>query len=132
MPKVGVKFIEGGKVFSLETNLELKVGEKVVVDTIRGLELATICAPSKKEETQEEVKDIVRVANSKDLESMKEHEKQYPKIIKITNELISKYKLEMKLVDVAMTLDGSKVIINYVCEDRVDFRELVKDLASQL
>jgi cell fate regulator YaaT (PSP1 superfamily) len=91
-----------------------------------------VCPPSKKDESQDEIKEIVRVATEKDLNLAKEHEKEYPRIIKTTNDLISKYNLDMKLVDVALTIDGSKVIINYVCEDRVDFRELVKDLASQL
>ena len=132
MSKIGIKFVEGGKVFTLDSQCEVKLGDRVVVESIRGLELAFVCAPSKKEESQEEIKNVLRVATQEDLEKEKENEKQYSKIIKITNELIAKYKLEMKLVSVSMTLDGTKAIINYVCEDRVDFRELVKDLASQL
>ena len=132
MPVIGIKFVEGGKVFPVETKLELNNGDQVVVESVRGLELATVCVPSKKEESQEEIKQVVRLANEEDFNNSKELQKQYPRITKITNELISKYKLDMKLVDVSLTLDGSKVIINYVCEDRVDFRELVKDLASQL
>ena len=132
MSKIGIKFVEGGKVFSVESALELNIGDKVVVDSIRGLEIATACTPSKKEESQEEIKSILRIATEEDMNAAREHEKQYPRITRITNELIVKYKLEMKLVDVSLTLDGSKVVISYVCEDRVDFRELVKDLASQL
>lgn len=132
MSKIGIKFIEGGKVFNCDTDLDVKNGDCVVVESIRGLELAIVCQSSKKEESQEEIKEIVRVATEKDLETAHKHEKDYPKIIKTTNDLISKYKLDMKLVDVLLTLDGTKVVINYVCEDRVDFRELVKELASQL
>lgn len=131
MPKIGVKFVEGGKVFVCNSELELNNGDRVVVDSIRGLELAYVCQPNK-DESQEEVKEIIRLATSEDLKKAEELKRQVPKIMKITNELISKYQLEMKLVDVTFTIDGSKVIINYVCEDRVDFRELVKDLASQL
>ena len=131
MPKIGVKFVEGGKVFVCNSELELNNGDRVVVDSIRGLELAYVCQ-SNKDESQEEVKEIIRLATSEDLKKAEELKRQEPKIMKITNELISKYQLEMKLVDVTFTIDGSKVIINYVCEDRVDFRELVKDLASQL
>ena len=132
MPIVGIKFVEGGKVFNVETSLEIENNTQVVVDTIRGIELAIACNPSKKDETQDEVSKVIRIATENDIKNAKELEKQVPKIFSVTNELIAKYKLEMKLVSVSFTLDGSKVIINYVCEDRVDFRELVKDLASQL
>ncbi len=132
MSKVGIKFAEGGRVFGVETDLEIENGTKVVVETIRGIELALVCPMGKKDEPQEEVKSIIRVATEQDLKTAKEQEKQFPKITKITNDLIEKYKLDMKLVDVSLTLDGTKVVINYVCEDRVDFRDLVKDLASQL
>ncbi|MGN0961692.1 MAG: stage 0 sporulation family protein [Christensenellales bacterium] len=131
MPRVGVKFVNGGKVFACDTDIELNSGDKVVVESIRGLELATI-SPLSKDENQEEVKSILRKATNEDLKKAEELKNGAPRIIKITNELIAKYKLEMKLVDVSFTIDGSKVIINYICEDRVDFRELVKDLASQL
>ncbi len=132
MSKVGIKFAEGGRVFGVETDLEIENGTKVVVETIRGIELALVCPMGKKDEPQEEVKSVIRVATEQDLKTAKEQEKQFPKITKITNDLIEKYKLDMKLVDVSLTLDGTKVVINYVCEDRVDFRDLVKDLASQL
>lgn len=131
MSKIGVKFVEGGKIFAVDTDLELENDVKVIVDSVRGLELA-ITSPIAKEESQEEVKAIVRIATEDDLKKAQELIGQAPRIKKITNDLISKYKLEMKIVDVSFTIDGTKVIINYVCEDRVDFRELVKDLASQL
>jgi cell fate regulator YaaT (PSP1 superfamily) len=119
-------------VFNINTELEINNGDRVVVESIRGLELAYACPSVKKDEEQEEVKSIVRIATEQDTKNACDLEKQTPKIVKITNELIAKYKLEMKLVSISFTLDGSKVVINYVCEDRVDFRELVKDLASQL
>ena len=132
MSKVGIKFVEGGRVFNVETNLELNNGDRVVVESIRGIELAYACKTVKKDEDQEEIKGIIRVASEQDLKNASELEKQVPRITKVTNDLIAKYKLDMKLVSISYTLDGSKVVINYVCEDRVDFRELVKDLASQL
>lgn len=131
MPKIGIKFVEGGKVFVLDSNLELNIGDRVVVESVRGLELAFVC-PATKGDGGDEVKSVVRLATPEDLKKAQELENQTPKVINITNDLIAKYKLDMKLVDVSFTIDGSKVIINYVCEDRVDFRELVKDLASQL
>lgn len=128
---IGVKFAQSGKVFNTNTDIEVEINDIVVVDTIRGLELAIVSKPSG-EEITEEIKSVVRKATDADSKKMEELKKQAPHIQKVTNELISKYKLEMKLVDVNFTLDGTKVIINYVCEDRVDFRELVKDLASMV
>lgn len=128
---IGVKFAQSGKVFNTNSDLELEINDIVVVDTIRGLELAIVSKVSSDEVT-DEIKAVVRRATDADIKKMDELKKQAPHIQKLTNELIAKYKLEMKLVDVNFTLDGTKVIINYVCEDRVDFRELVKDLASSL
>lgn len=132
MSKIGIKFVKGGKIFVFDNNnLDVNVDDRVVVETVRGLEVG-IVAPLPKEENFEEIKSIIRVATDEDLSKMEELKKQEPKVISITNNLIEKYKLDMKLVSVSFTLDGGKVIINYICEDRVDFRELVKDLASQL
>ena len=75
---------------------------------------------------------VVRVATDKDLKKIAELNNRKPEVFEKTNALIKKYNLDMKLVDVDFTLDGQKVVIDFVCEDRVDFRDLVKDLASQL
>lgn len=131
MSKIGIKFVDGGKVFCCETDLELNIGDRVIVESVRGLELAYVSACAKEEE-QEEIKSIVRLATEEDLKTEAELKTRIPKVTEITNELIAKYNLDMKLVDMSYTIDGTKLIINYVCEDRVDFRELVKDLASQL
>ncbi|MBE5738644.1 MAG: stage 0 sporulation protein [Clostridiales bacterium] len=131
MSIIGVKFAQSGKVFNVDSEIVADINDTIVVDTIRGLELGIVSKPSG-EELTEEIKSVVRKATDADLKKMEELKKQESHIQKLTNELIAKYKLEMKLVDVNFTLDGTKVIINYVCEDRVDFRELVKDLASSL
>lgn len=131
MSKIGVKFVQGGKVYSVDFAEECNVGDKIVVETIRGLEIGEVC-----KETDgalgEEIKKAIRIASQEDIKKAEELSKNEKKVIDITKGLIGKYKLDMKLVNATFTLDGSKVIINYVCEDRVDFRELVKDLASQL
>ena len=131
MSKIGIKFVSGGRVFTVDCDKEYNDGDNVVIESVRGLELAIVCRTTK-QENDEEIKSIVRLATTEDLEKAEELKKQSPRVVDITNDLIKKYKLEMKLVDVSFTLDGTKVIINYVCEDRVDFRELVKDLASIL
>lgn len=131
MSKIGIKFVEGGKVYnSFAEDGEYTIGDKIVVESVRGLEIAYVCAPSHNDD--EEIVKVVRLATKEDEKKSVELKKQEKKVVTLTNELIQKYNLQMKLVDANFTLDGSKVIINYVCEDRVDFRELVKDLASQL
>lgn len=131
MAKVGIKFMQGGKVFSCEDPVGVDIGNLIVVETIRGIEIGEVCKLVETN-TEEEVKKIIRIATDEDLKKQAELKKNESKVISTTNNLIIKYNLDMKLVDVSFTLDGSKVIINYICEDRVDFRELVKDLASQL
>lgn len=132
MSKIGVKFVQGGKVYNfLAQDDRFENADKIVVESIRGLELAYVAQPTA-EEVSDEIISIVRVATDDDIKKVEELKKQEKKVITLTNELIKKYNLDMKLVDASFTLDGSKVIINYVCEDRVDFRGLVKDLASQL
>lgn len=131
MSKIGIKFVDGGKVYNVETDLELEPNTLVVVESVRGIEIAKTTKPTNQTE-ESEIKSLIRLATDEDIKKSEELKKQEKRVVSITNELISKYKLDMKLVDVEFTLDGSKVIINYVCEDRVDFRELVKDLASQL
>lgn len=131
MAEVGVRFVKGGKIFCANSSLDLKVGDYIVVDTIRGLEIAEVCKLVDNA-GKDEIKEIIRIATKEDLDKQEDLKKNSSKVVKIANDLIKKYNLEMKLVDVSFTIDGGKVIINYICEDRVDFRELVKDLASQL
>ena len=132
MAKIGIKFVQGGKVYNVEVeDGEYNLDDKVVVDSVRGMEIAYVCKPATSSE-EAEVKSVIRLETLEDEKKYDELKKQEENVMKITNDLIKKYNLQMKLVDVQFTLDGSKVIINYVCEDRVDFRELVKDLASQL
>lgn len=130
MSMIGIKFVEGGKIYNANTDTEYNIGDKVVVESVRGLEIAEVTKPVGS--LDGEIVGIVRKATDSDLKKCEELKNQESKVINLTNELIKKYNLDMKLVDASFTLDGTKVIINYVCEDRVDFRELVKDLAGQL
>ena len=137
MPKVvGITFEEGGKVFYFRPmNEEVEIGEKVVVETSRGMEMgktATKTIDIPEEKIVEPLMPIVRRATEKDFKVLQEMEGKKSEIVRLTNDLIKKYKLEMKVVDVEFTVDGQKTIINFVCEDRVDFRDLVKELASTL
>lgn len=137
MPKViGVRFKEGGKIFTFMPTIEnLEKGTKVVVETARGKEVGFV-ATDVYEEAEEKLvlplAPILRVATEKDLSKMDELNKKRSKVISETTKLVNKYNLDMKIVDANFTLDGQKVIIDFVCEDRVDFRDLVKELAGVL
>jgi len=129
MAKIGIKFVKGGSVYNSDSNgVEVNLNDCVVVESVRGLELGYVCSNV---DDGEEVK-FIRIATSDDLAKMEKLKKNIPNVLNITNKLIEKYNLDMKLVGATYTLDGSKVIISYICEDRVDFRELVKDLAYEL
>ena len=133
---VGVRFQKAGKIYYFDPkDLELKLDDAVVVENSRGVELGYIAETLKEideSEVVEELMPVLRVATKKDLENYnKNKEKEADALLK-AKELVNKYDLQMKLVDAEYTLDGSKVIINFTCEDRVDFRDLVKDLASAL
>lgn len=137
MPKVvGVKYKEGGRIYTFRPPSEdVEIGTKVIVESSRGKELAII-ATEPYEEIEERLvlplMPVVRIATDKDLSKITELNERKPEVFEKANSLIKKYNLDMKLVDVSFTLDGQKVVIDFVCEDRVDFRDLVKDLASQL
>lgn len=133
---VGVRFRKAGKVYYFNPNgLELELNQAVVVENSRGIELGYIAETLKEideSKLEEELMPVVRIATQKDLENYENNKAKEREAIVQAKELVNKYNLEMKLVDAEYALDGSKVIINFTCEDRVDFRDLVKDLASVL
>ena len=130
----GVVFKNGGKVYYFapgKDKYEKETG--VIVDTARGLEYAIVKTPLA-EVAEEQIipplKPIVRVATARDKENVKRNEERKPESLRITEELIEKYKLNMKLVDCEFAFDGSKVVFYYTAPARVDFRELVKEMSS--
>jgi len=132
---VGIKFKNGGKLYYFAP----KEGETyvrnmpVVVETSKGLEYAWVAYPEKEVEDSEVVqplKPVVRIATQKDKDFYAECEKKKPAAMQTCREKIIKHGLEMKLVDCEYAFDGSKIIFVFTSNGRVDFRELVKDLAS--
>ncbi len=113
-------------------DLVLKKGDKVVVESQKGLELGSVVSmPTKSEfKPQQQLLSVVRFSNEADVLKVKENLEREKEIKKTTKELIKKHKLEMKVVSVQLSLDESKIIISFIAEERVDFRELVKDLAN--
>ena len=136
MEVVGIRFKNNCKLYYFSPNgLELSVGQKVVVETPNGNTLANVVSPVSnvsEEEIVAPLTNVIRVATDEDIKTMEKLESKHDEVINITKELVEKLQLDMKLVDCEFTLDGQKIIISYVCEDRVDFRELVKELASKL
>ena len=132
---VGIKFKNGGKLyyFSPKAGDVYTRNMPVVVETSRGLEFAWVAYPEKEVEDDEVVqplKPVIRIATEKDKEFFAACEEKKPQTMQICREKIQKHGLEMKLVDCEYAFDGSKITFFFTSANRVDFRELVKDLAS--
>lgn len=128
-----IRFNNVGKSYYFSTDLDLYKGDKVVVETIRGLELGELVSDLKhisEFNLDTELKKIKRVANRADLELFVYNQAKAEKSLEICKEIVKEYDLDMHLVNCEYTLDASKVIFMYTSETRVDFRELLKELAS--
>lgn len=135
MKAIKVQFKTLGKRYYFGTQgLKLKNGTPVIVNTIRGVELGHCVGEIfdlKLEELTSELKDVVRVATNEDLKKYNDNKKKEPDIVEKTKALAKKHMLELKVLEAEYTLDCSKLIIYFESEGRVDFRELVKDLAEE-
>lgn len=131
---IGVRFKSVGKTYYFSPNgTKIDVGEKVIVETSRGVECGEVVLGNREineEELNVPIKDIIRVATQKDLDRIEQNKKSEAEAFKICEEKIAKHGLNMKLVDVECTFDNNKLLFYFTSENRVDFRELVKDLAS--
>lgn len=133
---VGVKFKASSRAYFFgNKDLELKVGDKVVVDTLRGLEVGEICiAPLEINKYKSELglKPILRKATEVDLKLASINERDANFAIEIFKAEVERLKLQMKVISCEYTLDKSKVVFSYLADDRVDFRDLLKILAPRL
>lgn len=133
---VGVQFKENGKVYYFDSqNIAFAKGDGVIVETARGIEYGTIALANTDMEEDKVVgtlKPVVRKATDKDKSQHKALIAKKEKAIKDAERCIEKHKLDMKLVDAEFAFDGSKAIFYFTADERVDFRELVKDLAGML
>ena len=135
MPKiVGVRFKDIGKIYYFSPNdIEFEVGDGVIVETVRGIEFGKVAlAVREVDESQlvSPLKPVIRKATEKDFETAQRNVEKKSDAMKVAKEKIEKHKLNMKLIDCEFTFDNTKVIFYFTSETRVDFRELVKDLAS--
>ena len=131
---IGVRFRTAGKVyFFLPGEYEVSVGDHVIVETVRGVEYGyVVMGPKEVEEDKliQPVKTILRIATPEDDETAAANKAKEKDAFKICLEKIEKHGLEMKLIDAEYTFDNNKVLFYFTADGRVDFRELVKDLAS--
>lgn len=130
---IGVKFKDGGKSYYFDPDgISVQKGQKVIVETAQGLECG-VCASEIAEISKEfeiPLKKVVRIADEKDLAHLEENHKKEKEAFGICSKKIAAHGLEMKLISVEYTFDNSKIIFFFTADGRVDFRELVRDLAS--
>lgn len=131
---VGISFREAGKIYYFSpAEFKLSVNEQVIVETARGVEIGTVKIPNKLipvSETVQPLKTITRPATSDDIKRDAENKEAQFEAALICKKKIAAHGLDMSLVDAEYTFDKTKLIFYFTCETRVDFRELVKDLAS--
>lgn len=131
---IGVRFKKAGKIYYFNPNeLDIKKGDFVVVETARGVEFGE-CVIGKKEISESDIvaplKNVIRKAETDDIEKNTENKRKEEEAFQLCLEKILKHQLNMKLIDVEYTFDNNKVIFYFTADGRVDFRELVKDLAA--
>lgn len=131
---IGVRFKKAGKIYYFSPNgREVKSGDKVIVETVRGVECGDVVLSDHEMEEEElsmPLKPIIRVATEKDLDQIDRNRKKETEAFGICKEKIRKHGLKMDLVDVECTFDNNKLLFYFTAKNRVDFRELVKDLAG--
>lgn len=131
---VGVRFKRAGKIYYFSSgDLALGVDDKVIVETARGVEFGELVIPQRQVKEDEVVlplKPVIRKASIEDERIVEENRTKEKEAFQVCLKKITDHQLPMKLVDVEYTFDGNKIIFSFTAEGRVDFRELVKDLAS--
>lgn len=131
---IGVRFKRPGKVYFFDAgNIDVNVKDKVIVETAMGQEIGEVIINNKNlanNKIKTSLKPIVRVATGKDLKHLQENKEKEKEAFKICEEKIKSHNLNMSLVDVAYTFDNAKLLFYFTADSRIDFRELVKDLAS--
>ena len=131
---IGVRFKKASKIYYFDPQqIPLEVGDGVIVETSKGVEYGEVVIGRRQVEDGEVVKPlkpIMRKATPRDREKLEENHQKEKRAFAICREKIEKHKLDMKLISVEYTFDGSKILFSFTAEGRVDFRELVKDLAS--
>ncbi len=131
---VGVRFKNSGKMYYFDPmDFEIEQGMGVIVETARGIEFGNVVSGIKEIDESEAIlplKNVIRIATEEDIQIHNDNISKEKTAFDICNEKIAKHELEMKLIDVEYTFDANKILFYFVADTRIDFRELVKDLAS--
>ena len=130
---IGVRFRNAGKIYYFDPKkLPVKKGDYVIVETARGIEYGSVADPRDVTDDQvvQPLKPVIRIANADDHARAQRNKEKEKEAFRICLEKIHKHKLEMKLIDTEYTFDNNKVLFYFTADGRIDFRELVKDLAS--
>lgn len=131
---IGVRFRTAGKIYFFDPlNFEIKRGDHVIVETARGIEFGTVMTGVTEVEDEKVVqplKPVIRIANQRDIEQEANNKIKEKEAFRVCLEKIRKHELEMKLIDAEYTFDNNKVLFYFTADGRIDFRELVKDLAG--
>lgn len=131
---IGIRFKDGGKVYYFEPNKNVaKSTDYAVVETSRGLEFGKVACTNKMVSITEVVpplRPVVRIATENDIKTNEENKKKETEALKICQDKVAAHNLEMKLIEAEYTFDASKLTFYFTADGRIDFRDLVKDLAS--
>lgn len=131
---IGVRFKKPGKIYFFDPeNMEIEKNDNVIVETAMGDEIGKVVIADREIDESKmatPLRKVVRKATKEDLESQEKYKSKEPEAFKICKEKIKKYNLEMNLTDVEYKFDGSKILFYFTADGRIDFRDLVKDLAS--
>ncbi|HKM32948.1 MAG TPA: PSP1 domain-containing protein, partial [Oscillospiraceae bacterium] len=131
---IGIRFKSVGKVYYFSPEgAQFKLGDLAIVETARGIECGEVVMENQEVEDSKVItplKPVMRKATEKDILTVEENRRKELSAFDICNEKIIKHELEMKLINVEYTFDGGKILFYFTADSRVDFRDLVKDLAS--
>ena len=131
---ISVRFKDNGKTYYFDpADTPIQTGDYVIVETARGVECGEVAMENRQvsdESIVKPLKKVIRKATKEDLAQVRKNQEKQAAAAKICNEKIAAHKLDMKLVDVEYTFDNNKILFYFTADGRVDFRELVKDLAS--
>lgn len=131
---IGIRFKSVGKVYYFSPQgKKFRLGDRVIVETARGIECGEVAMENRQvpnEKIVSPLKPVIRAANREDLKTLEKNKQKEEEAFRICLSKIAKHKLNMKLVDVEYTFDNNKILFYFTADGRVDFRELVKDLAA--
>lgn len=131
---IGVRFRQAGKVYFFSPGkLHIKKGDKVIVETARGVEFGSVVSAPKEvpdEDIMQPLKPVIRLATEEDKRNEEKNREKEKEAFRVCREKIRKHELDMKLISAEYTFDNNKVLFYFTADGRIDFRDLVKDLAA--